>query len=148
MSSISPSWVFVYANSHMYSTLATFLSDGTGGFAGLCGFCSWLPLADVIQASLEKADDTDKLAAVQKVYRGSATDKTPSTCLTSTPILLQHSRDDEVIPITNGRGMRDMLQKLQFDNVEWHEYEEGGHWFSEPEGVDNLCLFLLEAIEK
>ncbi|OIW22181.1 alpha/beta-hydrolase [Coniochaeta ligniaria NRRL 30616] len=140
--------IFLAGISQGFATvLATFLADGNGGFAGLCGFCSWLPLADVIQASLGKASDADRLAAVQEVYRGSATDGTPSTSLTSTRILLGHSRDDEVIPVTNGRDMRDMLQKLQFRNVQWHEYEEGGHWFNEPEGVDDLFVFLFLGIE-
>jgi predicted esterase len=119
-------------------------ADGKGGFAGLCGFCSWLPLAGRVASAIRKRDPQDQLAAVQQLYLGvnSEQESLPSPKLNLTPILLEHSRDDEVISVENGVQMRDMLGQLGFRSVEWHEYEDGGHWINEPQGVDNLVDFL------
>lgn len=72
------------------------------------------------------------------------------------PVLLLHNLDDEVVPVENGRVVRDVLRRmsgglegrepgrikgLQMD-VEWHEYEDGGHWLNEPGGMDALVAFL------
>ena len=128
------------------SALATFLADGKGGFAGLCGFCSWLPLAEAVQACVDTEDKHDRLTAMRRVYDGSSVGKTNVRSLTETPILLEHARDDEVVPVINGRYMRDMLVRLGFENVVWREYEDGGHWVHEPEGVDDLYAFFLKAM--
>lgn len=58
----------------------------------------------------------------------------------STPVLLSHSSDDDVVPIQNGRALREILGQSQA--VEWHEYEDGGHWINEPQGVDDIASFL------
>ncbi|KAB5549592.1 Alpha/Beta hydrolase protein [Coniochaeta sp. 2T2.1] len=138
--------IFLAGISQGFATvLATFLADGKGNFAGLCGFCSWFPLADAVQqACVDETDIADKLAAVRRVYGGSAVGKRRlPRYFTDTPILLEHARDDEVVPVGNGRHMRDMLEKLGFDNVEWWEYEDGGHWINEPKGVSRFYAFLL-----
>jgi predicted esterase len=82
---------------------------------------------------------------VQQHYLGRTLDiqeKTLRQGLLQTPILLEHSRDDTVIPVSNGQYICQVLKELGFSAVEWHEYEDGGHWFNEPHGVDEFAAFL------
>lgn len=99
--------------------LAYLFSDARGGFAGLCGFCSWVPL---------KAMEELQVASAAEGLR-------------SIPVLLEHCRDDEVITVGNGQHLQGWLQSLGF-GVQWHEYADGGHWVNEPQGVDDLVGFL------
>ncbi|EXJ94877.1 hypothetical protein A1O1_03276 [Capronia coronata CBS 617.96] len=62
--------------------------------------------------------------------------------LKSSPIFLGHSIDDSVVPIENGKRMRDILVRSLRLNVQFHEYENGGHWFNEPQGIDDIVEFI------
>lgn len=68
--------------------------------------------------------------------------------LISTPILLEHYWDDPVIAVSNARPMRLVLGFLDFRVVEWHSYDEGGHWVNEPGGIDDFVRFLRRITEK
>ncbi|CAJ2503324.1 Uu.00g107180.m01.CDS01 [Anthostomella pinea] len=110
--------IFLAGISQGFATaIATYLANEHnehGEFAGLIGLCSWLPI----------------------------TQNTQNTTLShKTPIFLGHSKDDDVVPIKNGRGLRDSLigRGLQ---VHWKEYEDVGHWINEPEGVDDMVAFM------
>lgn len=65
----------------------------------------------------------------------------------ATPVFLSHSLNDEVVPIQNGRLLRDCLETLGI-TVTWIEYEDGGHWIYEPEdenvrnGIDGIEEFI------
>ncbi len=59
----------------------------------------------------------------------------------STPVFLGHALDDAVVPIEIARRMQLTLSNLGL-SVEWHEYEKGGHWINEPQGVDDMVCFL------
>jgi len=65
----------------------------------------------------------------------------------ATPVFLSHSQDDEVVPIRNGRLLRECLEMLGM-RVTWEEYEDGGHWIYEPEdenirnGIDDIERFV------
>ncbi|RKU40962.1 hypothetical protein DL546_003097 [Coniochaeta pulveracea] len=102
---VSRDHIFLGGISQGFATaLATFLADGRGGFAGLCGFSSWLPLANAVQEALNEAGSTaNGLTAVHELYRGRIHDSAPPLPMsfTTTPILLQHCRDDHVISINN-----------------------------------------------
>lgn len=50
----------------------------------------------------------------------------------ATPVFLSHSKNDEMVPIQNGRLLRDCLEALGM-KVTWKEYMDGGHWIYEPE---------------
>ncbi|KAK1986106.1 hypothetical protein LZ30DRAFT_685677 [Colletotrichum cereale] len=50
----------------------------------------------------------------------------------TTPVFLAHAVDDQVVSVQNGRVLRDALRNENRANVEWHEYEHGGHWTTEP----------------
>jgi predicted esterase len=57
------------------------------------------------------------------------------------PIFLAHCQDDGVIAIKYGEELKGQLEGYGFD-VEWHRYEDGGHWLNEPKGVGEYCTFL------
>ncbi|KAK2598486.1 hypothetical protein N8I77_011899 [Diaporthe amygdali] len=98
--------------------------DRQEGFAGLVGLSSWMPLGD--------RDNLVRMLDGERTLMPDA--------LRNTPVFLSHSRDDDVVPVQNGRALRDILAQRQ--EVEWHEYEDGGHWVHEPQGVDNIAEFL------
>ncbi|KAI0547481.1 lysophospholipase II [Xylaria curta] len=107
--------------------IATFFADKSKRFSGLIGLCSWMPvtLRNEDYRSFEDTANTDGL--VKSSY--------------NTPVFLSHSADDDVVPIKNGRELRDILQSRQLQ-VEWREYEDGGHWVNEPRGVDDIVRFI------
>ena len=57
------------------------------------------------------------------------------------PVLLQHCQDDTVVPFENGEVLRDRLRELGMQ-VQWQNYEEGGHWLDEPNGMDGVVWFV------
>ncbi|KAH7376336.1 Phospholipase/carboxylesterase [Plectosphaerella cucumerina] len=61
--------------------------------------------------------------------------------LRDTPVLLEHCVDDPLVPVANGRGMRDTLVGFGA-RIEWREYPTGGHWFHSPDGMDDAVRFL------
>lgn len=120
--------IFLAGISQGFATaVAAFFADGRRGFAGLIGLSSWMP-------NISGRDESTQLD-----YDSSMTDTGP------TPILLCHSSDDDVVPIGNGRALRDALK--QWQDVEWHEYKDGGHWVNEPQGVDDIAGFLRRHME-
>lgn len=118
--------IFLAGISQGFATLiAAFFADGREGFAGLVGLSSWMPYGGLDEL-LQLVGPRDS-----KIEIGSG----------STPVLLCHSSDDDVVPVENGRGLRDILVQ-QSKEVEWHEYVDGGHWVNEPQGVDDIVSFL------
>jgi lysophospholipase-2 len=107
------------------TAIFTLLASGlhVGGFVGLCG---WLPLAEEIVGLM---DVPERFKDVLKM-----------------PIMLQHCRDDAVVPVRNGEALRDELKKMGM-RVEWEEFEEGGHWLNEPEGMDGIVRFIKEVMQ-
>ncbi|KAK3341844.1 Alpha/Beta hydrolase protein [Lasiosphaeria hispida] len=132
------------------TSLAALFADGRGGFAGLCGFCSWLPLANEAASIIHQhSDPVEQFTSIQRLYVDGVKNGKELLVLAlvpelrSIPILLEHSRDDSVISVQNGMGIRDTLAgKLGFRGIEWHEYDDGGHWINEPRGVDDFVSFL------
>ncbi|KAJ6780381.1 hypothetical protein PWT90_03525 [Aphanocladium album] len=66
--------------------------------------------------------------------------------LTNTPMLQQHCVDDPLVPVANGRGLRDVLTSFGA-NVTWKEYPNGGHWFNSPAGADDVVAFLQQVLK-
>ncbi|KAI3343788.1 hypothetical protein F4824DRAFT_485362 [Ustulina deusta] len=93
-------------------------------FAGLIGLCSWMPVESHTK-NYQRSEDTANIEILTRhaqhlhpvVIRSSR----------STPVFLSHSVDDNV------------SLRLQ---VEWKEYENGGHWVNEPQGVDDIVHFM------
>lgn len=74
----------------------------------------------------------------------------PSTSTTdtlATPVFLSHSQNDEIVPIQNGRLLKDCLKSLGMEVI-GKEYDDGGHWIYEPEdesvrnGIDDIEEFI------
>ena len=93
------------------------LLQGQRRLGGFVGLSSWMPLRN------EHDHSPERNVALQ------------------TPVFLAHCQDDDVIAIGYGKELRDSLQ-LRGMSVEWNDYEEGGHWMNEPQGVDELTVFL------
>lgn len=124
--------------------------NGRGGFAGLCEFCTWFPLADEATSIIrEHLYSFDRLTNLKRLYLGDekSGQGPPARVqqLLSTPILLQHNRDDDTISVENGERMRGILVQLGFE-CQWYDYGDGGHWFNEPRGINDLVCFLQKAI--
>ena len=77
--------------------------------AGFIGLSSWLPLKETI------------------------TNTTIGTT-SEMPALLAHCEDDGVIAVRYGEELRDVLAGIGME-VEWCQYEDGGHWVNEPQGI-------------
>lgn len=86
---------------------------------GFIGLCSWLPRRQEIKL----LDSTNQAI--------------------TTPVLLCHAHDDDVINITFGKELQDILSGIGM-GVRWCEYTDGGHWVNEPQGVDDMVAFLKE----
>jgi lysophospholipase-2 len=99
-----------------------------GGFIGLCG---WIPLANEVVDEMEPLDNNED------VFR--------------TPVLLQHCREDRVVPIANGEDLRDQLVRMSM-HVSWERFEDGGlspaHWMNEPDGMDGIVRFIEDITKK
>ncbi len=138
--------IFLCGISQGFATaLALLLAEGQGGFAGLIGVCSWLPFASQVEARIADATSEDSLfSSLQGLYCSETTPglETPRpSLLKATPVFLGHAVDDAVVPVDNARRMRSVLSQLGF-GVTWHEYEDGGHWVNEPQGVDDMVAFI------
>lgn len=117
---------------------AFFAEQGAwSGLGGMIGLCGWMPLRGMV-------GDEDGSRQLARLYRGTSSDAPlePRNPL-PVPFFLAHSRDDSVIPVRHGRTLRDTLRRFPGElEVEWHEYEHGGHWLNEPQGVDDIVAFL------
>ncbi|KAI2641315.1 lysophospholipase II [Xylaria nigripes] len=110
--------IFLAGISQGFATaIAVFFAYGSRNFAGLIGLCSWMPAALGADDDYERLEDT-----------GNA------------DVFLAHAADDDMVPIENGRELRDILMRRL--HVEWREYKDGGHWVNEPQGVDDIVRFI------
>ncbi|KAI1203188.1 lysophospholipase II [Nemania serpens] len=116
--------IFLAGISQGFATaIAVFFAAAPRGFAGLIGLCSWMP-------AVLRAEDFQSFE-----------DTSDSKSSRSTHVFLGHFIDDKVMPIKKGRDLRDTLQ-LQQLQVDWREYENGGHWVNEPQGMDDIARFI------
>ncbi|KAK5059657.1 hypothetical protein LTR69_006246 [Exophiala sideris] len=121
--------------------LSTFFAVGHN-FAGLIGLCSWMPFANLVDdLKASNPNDEQLFGAVHNLYFGQhLREGSLQQFLQSTPIFLGHSIDDCILPIKNGRRMRDILVHSLKLNAQFHEYKEGG--------VDDIVDFLNQNMPK
>ena len=121
-----------------------------GGFIGLS---SWLPfqpevtttMADNMQWSLVG----NKLQYSHKTFNAptgpAGTTSAPSVSSTGsvleTPVFLSHSADDDIVPLADGKKLSTTLEDIGMV-VSWKQYEDGGRWVNEPQGVDDIVSFI------
>ncbi|KAK2604075.1 hypothetical protein N8I77_007034 [Diaporthe amygdali] len=115
---------------------AFFAGEAMSGLAGLIGLSSWMPLSGEL-------GDEDGREQLRKAFGETSSGPFPGP-RSPVPVFLGHSSDDTVVSVSHGRTLRDTLKRFPaiFGEVEWHEYEDGGHWVNEPQGVDDLVAFL------
>jgi predicted esterase len=120
-----------------------------GGFVGLCG---WLPLREELESTIIESGSTwqQRTTVLRKLLDISSDSNDSTLGLVSaihTPVLLQHSCNDDVIPIANGEVLARSLKKLGMP-VELQCFEQDGenppHWLNEPEGMDGIVAFFKE----
>lgn len=90
-------------------------------FRALIVLCGWMPFRRIVEK--EVLDD-----------------KGPQHII-GLPVLLQHCRDDEVVPYANGEDLCEIFRNYSMD-AKWKGFDEGGHWLNEPEGMDCIVFFL------
>ncbi|KIW13068.1 hypothetical protein PV08_08255 [Exophiala spinifera] len=62
----------------------------------------------------------------------------------TTPVFLGHGTDDAYVDVSLGRQTKEVLSGMGFQ-VTWKEYvgaEQEGHWYKEPEELDDIARFL------
>lgn len=140
--------IFLCGISQGFATaLALFLGEGRGGFAGLIGLCSWLPFSSQVEEAIrENKNHLPLYSSLKELYYPESKEpliKSEPTVagLRATPLFLGHALDDNVVPLANGQRMKNDLSELGL-HVEWNIYEDGGHWISEPEGMDDIVAFM------
>jgi predicted esterase len=57
-------------------------------------------------------------------------------------VFLSHSIDDETISIEQSHCLRDAMRDVMGFQVEYKEYEDGGHWIHQAYGVDDMAAFI------
>ncbi|KAH7086895.1 phospholipase/carboxylesterase family protein-like protein [Paraphoma chrysanthemicola] len=139
------------------SMIAIMLWDGEplGGFVGMCG---WLPFREDMQELLgddelgregeigdeeedifERDDELEevgtKLEQVVQWLReelhsdASSGESHVHPPLGAMPVFMGHGTKDEKVPFAFGESAANFLRHVNVD-VEWHEYEGLGHWYS------------------
>lgn len=103
-------------------------ADGGGRLAAFMGFSCRCPFVGRTLSEMRALMGVEGAPAGDEVVRG-------------TPVLLEHCVDDPLVLVQNGRLMRETLGGFGA-TVEWKEYQEGGHWFNAPEGIDDAVGFL------
>ncbi|KAF2089402.1 alpha/beta-hydrolase [Saccharata proteae CBS 121410] len=115
-----------------------------GAFVGLAG---WLPFRSEMDEIARCPMSTEKTSRLRRLFDTEQPTTTTTTTTEGenlalhTPVLLTHCSDDDVISIHNGEELRNSLTALGM-SVEWRAYQEGGHWVNEPQGVDDIVMFL------
>ncbi len=107
-------------------------AEAGGRLGGVMGFCGRCPFAG------RGLDGMRAVLALEGAPEGDAV-------LRATPVLLEHNVDDPLVKIENGRGLRDTLVGFGMQ-VEWREYPKGGHWFQEPQGIEDAVAFLKKIV--
>lgn len=112
-----------------------------GGFIGLSG---WMPFRAQIEATSRKESGDPVMRAELDTFFTSTIgleDPMPDVSILSTPVMLCHAADDEVVDIELNRQACATLEGLGM-KVQWKEYQDGGHWINEPQGYDDIVAFL------
>lgn len=100
----------------------------------LIGLSSWMPLpaASVLECREHLGLQLDDVSTSgnhdNDIYR-------------KTPVFLTHSANDDIVPVEQGRRLRDILGSYGMD-VTYLEYERGGHWIYGRQEVDDIVDFL------
>ncbi|KAI4156203.1 MAG: hypothetical protein LQ340_000456 [Diploschistes diacapsis] len=114
------------------------------------GMSGWLPFVQRLRAlsshnnSVHVEASSEKgVKALQEICRLTAAPGLPDkTNIQKTPVFLGHGTLDNKVNIRHGELGRDVLRELGLQ-VQWRTYEDG-HWYTEPEEIDDIVAFLQE----
>ncbi|KAK6958492.1 hypothetical protein Daesc_001293 [Daldinia eschscholtzii] len=126
---ISRDKIFLGGISQGFATAYCAYEMGEKEYASLIGFSSWAPLPVLALMQEHRAKASNEVSERQPNF-----------------VFLAHCRDDTVIPVEEGRKFSGFLKGRAGTIVEFHEYEDGGHWINEPQGVDDIVSFLRRRI--
>jgi predicted esterase len=150
---ISPDRIILGGISQGCATAIHTLLYGGIRLGGFIGLSSWLPFEPEITTTMvdnmawsivgNRLHYSHKMlnTPTDQAETTSVLSELSSTSVLETPVFLSHSRDDDVVPIANGMKLSTTLEKLGMV-VSWKQYEDGGHWVNEPQGVDDIVLFI------
>ena len=140
--------LFIMGISQGYATGLIAMLAGQVKLGGFIGLSGWMPFrAQIEEIGKKELDDSvmreEELGNFFRATIG-LEDSKPDVSAQSVlgiPVLLCHAVDDEVVDIELSRQACDVFEILGM-NVQWKEYQDGGHWISEPQGYDDMLLFL------
>jgi lysophospholipase-2 len=121
-----------------------------GAYLGLCG---WIPFEIQVKEIAKSKRGPELLSCLTNFYTATlgldSSNSTPGTLTDSaisTPVFLCHASDDEVIDVSLGKQICEVLKGLGM-KVEWNEYRRCGHWIKEPQGFNAIVQFLKIEVE-
>ena len=123
--------------------------------AGFLGLFGWMPFERYVgeRANVVEGEELGPAAAVgiKTLQEKLGLPRPPKVAKATshavqTPAFLGHSQNDDVVDVILGRSIRNSLKSMG-TTVTYCEYAEGGHWFKEPEGVDDMIEFLRESLD-
>lgn len=110
-----------------------------GGFVGLSG---WMPFRNQL---MDEAKSCSGGLSLTKFYENtlalSDVGLYDARANATTPALLCHCADDEVVDVELGDQLNDALLALDME-VTFQRFASGGHWIPGPEGFDAIIDFL------
>jgi lysophospholipase-2 len=135
--------VFIGGISQGCATAITALLTVGEPMAGFIGFCGWCPFSETLSDG-SSGDLGALLAWLQARLLPEGRPLETASIISSlrTPVLLEHAKDDGVVPVALGQDLHSKLASLGV-GVQWREYEDGAHWINEPEGIDDMVKFVV-----
>jgi len=127
------------------------LIQPVGGYMGIAG---WLPLIKDIKAAAFQATDEDEQKSTSQLRAANCVQTALDLPLppahgvsgfAGTPCMLGHGTADPKVVVKHGEEARDVLTNLGA-NVTWKPYADFGHWWKEPDTIDDIAAFLMEKV--
>jgi len=125
------------------------LIQPVGGYIGIAG---WLPLVKDVKTAAYQATDgneqdlTPQLRAAHCIQTALDLPLSPvhgAIGFAGTPCMLGHGTADPKVVVQHGEEARDVLTNLGA-NVTWKPYADFGHWWKEPDTIDDIAAFFVE----
>lgn len=110
--------------------------------AGFVALSSWFALSCEVERII--SEQTQLVDRSQRIVQ-LTTPGVDGLSREGLPVFLAHCADDDVLPVRQGERLKSNMENLGC-NVEWHAYEDGGHWLSEPRGMDDLTAFICSIV--
>ncbi|CZR57785.1 uncharacterized protein PAC_07674 [Phialocephala subalpina] len=152
-SSVPASRIILGGISQGSATAIMAMLHGQVRLGGFIGLCTWLPFQGWVADYARNFGRSYTLKNIHSILKMQPCETTVSAdqlisdrkSAFDTPTFLSHSKDDEVVPIENGRLFKRTLEYLNVATT-WKEYEDGRHWVNEPQGVDDIVQFIKEKV--